>query len=488
MAMMIRDQNKLLALQLQLLAQPDGEVVSASLFEGPEPIGAPMALPAADFGLPQGCDARALESASLSLPERLTSYLRAASDSRLGPRDPLWLYIPRGAGKLALFPWEAEIWRAIGKPLLRLPNFLDDPFEAGSTLEIALAISLPADSGVAFPKDQLVALLAALGGQNPPHDDIVLHIFADAGLEDRITSIIAAQTSAAGLRIAVHAASTADDTVPPGSGPAPSRKRSSPWLRWMARRLEGKTIDLVHFICPAYYAETGGGLALQQSRLIEGDPLWTRLIGADEVCAVLDPLGANAVSFAAIGPGGWQRAAGRMAFELSWRRPGPVIAQPWDAGPEQLAAPLRLICGTPDIDIDLLKGTVFTCHPRHLMRGRSSTRGAALESVRPERSAIDQTLRNVAKGRDPGGSENEPESAISAQLEYRTFWTPDAPSASGAERVVGRYLRKSQANLSTLERTSRVQRLELEGAAKALDLVDRLLTDAKQLGTTGTGQ
>jgi hypothetical protein len=484
MAMIIRDENKLLALQLQLLALPGGETLSCALFNGPEPIGGAMTLPARAFGLPDGDDEHAFASARLRLPEALIAPLRAASARLVAPDAPLWLFIPRGAGKLALFPWESEIERALDRPLLHLPNFLDDPFEAGMTLEIALAVSLPAECDVAPAANLVAAFFTALTGPMPPHRDIVVHIFADAACED----LVARLSPPPGLgspRIEIHPASTAQVTPPASAGEVATRRFVSPWLGWMARRLKGKAIDLVHFICPSYYTDTCSCLALQQTGLERSDPLWRRLVATEEMCALLDELGVKAVSFTAAGYGCYERAASRVAFDVSWRRPGPVIAVPAEPRPERLAAALGLICADADVQVRHLGGTVFNCHPRHLIgaEARAAQDGPMRESMPSPSPDIDRTLRIVAKAPGGGGTAEPPLEALPPdEPRYRSLWTQIGPVTSTQERLVDRYLRKSRASLDPADATSRIRRLEQKGAARALDLVDKLLAKAARSG------
>jgi hypothetical protein len=60
----------------------------------------------------------------------------------------------------------------------------------------------------------------------------------------------------------------------------------------------------------------------------------------------------------------------------------------------------------------------------------------------------------------------------------RSF-APPIP-ASQSERLVGRYIRKSQAALTGVERTSQCRQWEKEGAAKALELAQQLLSESRQ--------
>jgi hypothetical protein len=260
-----------------------------------------------------------------TLPPEVTDGLRGAlEDLGLAPGLPLWLHLVKPYGFLGALDWEAALVPTLGRPLLRLPDFLERPRENRSVLDVALVCSEPVSEPRLNPPQVLRDVVAAvLAGSRRPRTTI--HIFPDDVYQDALRAAFAGEP-----RVAVHDPQGAQvhGVLPRGSGSLrgdDSGELQSPRLKWMRDSMKGRSLDAVHFVCHGFVADQRPALALAESPLSNRDRRDARYVGAGELTAFLTQVGAWSAVFSSP-PGNYSEAGLRLlADSLAQARPGPVL-------------------------------------------------------------------------------------------------------------------------------------------------------------------
>ena len=258
-----------------------------------------------------------------SLPPDVTDGLRnAIRDLRLAHGLPLWLHLVKPYGFLGALDWEAALVPQLGRPLLRLPDFLERPRENRDVLDVALVCSEPVSEPRLNPPQVLQDIVAAvLAGSRRPRTTV--HIFPDEAYHDSLRNTFAAEP-----RVAVH-----DPQVAQVHGALPrggvrgdeANELQSPWLKWMRDSMKGHSLDAVHFVCHGFVADQRPALALAESPLSNRDRRDARYVGVGELAAFLTQVGAWSAVFSSP-PGNYSEAGLRLlADTLAQTRPGPVL-------------------------------------------------------------------------------------------------------------------------------------------------------------------
>ncbi len=377
MAQVLQAQHNLVTLRCAWRPGPGGGEVIIRLMDGREPV-AEMALPAAEFGLQETLSPKAYRSADLRLPDMLEKMLHEAV-ARIAPDMPLWIHIARGAGALAILPWELLLRRYSileNTAILRVPNFLADPFTIGTHTEMVVCISSPR-AKMPFPAVEYAHRMVHDVSQMASRP-VTLHVFADLDAFQDLAGL-----SGSGLcDVVVHDPSrmSFDGTVRIDRNLSVHDHRiTNPWMLWIAETLHGRPVDAVHFICPGYFHDTRGSLALAETPVKNRDSAWSRFVAAEEIHALLDSVGAHTVGFTAPHIDVWAMGLRLLAFHLSWVRPGPIImhdggAQTFDDVARNYACLFDWVPGpVPPLS------TEFYCHPRLVNSGERED--LAVESI-----------------------------------------------------------------------------------------------------------
>ena len=124
-----------------------------------------------------------------------------------------------------------------------------------------------------------------------------------------------------------------------------SEKLRSPWLHWMEGELGEQAVDAVHFLCPGYFQNERGSLALARSPVENVDESWSHFIGAPELCTFLNDLGAEAVILGAPYGNVWALGLRLLADELAWTRPGPVMLYETQSHPQDVSQAYAFLFG-----------------------------------------------------------------------------------------------------------------------------------------------
>lgn len=330
MAQQLRIQHNLVTLRCGWHPGTGGAQVSIRLMDGRDQIDE-LVVPAVEFGLQDTLSPREYRGVSLTVPDVLDKLLNEAV-ARIGPDIPLWIHIARDAGPLAVLPWELLLRQRPmldGISILRIPNFLTDPFTLSARTNIAVCISSP-NAKMPFSATEYARRLVDAVSQLATRP-VSLHLFAD--LDSHFD--LAGLSGIGHCEVVVHDPSAhgfEDKVTIDRELTTRDHRLQNPWMLWMVETLRGVPVDAVHFICPGYFHADRGSLALAETPAKNHDSRWSRFVGSEELHALLDTLGAHTVGFSAPFVDVWAMGLRLLAFNLSWSRPGPIIVH--DGGME----------------------------------------------------------------------------------------------------------------------------------------------------------
>ncbi|MEO8125156.1 MAG: hypothetical protein ABI633_14005 [Burkholderiales bacterium] len=329
MAVKIATENGLVTLRVRV--QPRARGISAvlqlvSYVEGTARELSSWWLDSTMLGLPARLSSQWLPTRKL--PLAVTDGLRAGLEALgLAPGLPLWLHLVKPYGFLGALDWETALVPELGRPLLRLPDFLERPRENRAVLDVAVVCSEPVSEPRLNPPQVLQDVVdAVLTGSRRSRTRI--HIFPDEVYYDSLRIGFAGEP-----RVAVHDPQGAQvhGVLPRGNGAgvnAPGDKSSelqSPWLKWMRDSMKGRSLDAVHFVAHGFVADQRPALALAESPLANRDRRDARYVGVGEVAAFLTQVGAWSAVFSSP-PANYSEAGLRLlADTLAQTRPGPVL-------------------------------------------------------------------------------------------------------------------------------------------------------------------
>jgi len=282
---------------------------------------ASVAVPAKEVGIHKRLSVRAYRSPKFYLAENIIAQLNEALLG-LKKNDPVWLQIDRSSGLLAIVPWEQLLAPVFKRPLLRIPNFLVDPLFLEGPLSLVICASAPSAKQFYSVNDFTSDLIERL--QHTIVQGSNIHVFADAvayhGLRSRFQNQLRSSH-----RVKVYSPEAAATYGTGDARISKSNKLSSPWLQWMEAELYGCSIDAVHFICPGYFQDSNGSIALARSPIENEDTSWSHFVGTAQLREFLDKIGAWALALGAPYENVWALGLRLLANEMAWTRPGPVL-------------------------------------------------------------------------------------------------------------------------------------------------------------------
>jgi hypothetical protein len=130
----------------------------------------------------------------------------------------------------------------------------------------------------------------------------------------------------------------------------------------------------VHFVCPGFFRRDQGALALARAPGSNTDTQWSHFVGADELIAFLDLVGAWAVGFTPPYENVWAIGLRLLADRLAWQRPGPLFVHDVEHGaPADVVAVYRFLFGVGDQAPPLGPNLSLYTHPRRMQRYRTSS-------------------------------------------------------------------------------------------------------------------
>ena len=286
-----------------------------------------------------------LESA-FRLPSYVSQALEQAVDflgyAPLPPETAIWLEFPSPRGYLHMVPWE-RLLAPLGRPVLRLPYHTLRPQATAGSLEIALCASAPMAKSP-FDAAEVLEQLARMWVEHARHE-VTVHLFTDVSSYERLSYSTADLATA----VAVYNPHEADQYAVPErtTQVRESTTITSPWLLWIRDSLQGRALDVIHFVSHGYLSGDRGAIALASAPTRNTDRSFSRCVGATETSAFLSQVGAWALALT--GPPSNYSGAGLRALgdAIALARPGISVVHELTLDPDdtQLARTVEMIVG-----------------------------------------------------------------------------------------------------------------------------------------------
>jgi hypothetical protein len=144
-----------------------------------------------------------------------------------------------------------------------------------------------------------------------------------------------------------------------------SARLTSPWLLWMRDALQGRRLDVVHFVGHGYLAGDRGAVAVATAPTRNSDQGMARFISATEISAFLSQVGAWALMLT--GPPFNFSEAGLRALSDAVVLARPGIAMTHDAGldrfGEEFGSSLQTVVAQRDMAEHPLPSVTCWAHP-----------------------------------------------------------------------------------------------------------------------------
>jgi hypothetical protein len=303
---------------------------------------------AADMRLPDRIERRQTlyRGYEFTVPPHVIAGLKASLDRETTPDTPLWLHLVKPHGYLGMVPWERLLQPELHVPMLRLPDFVvQPPRETPAALDVLLCSSAPMAKDRFRIADYLVILIQRL--QNAVSRRTRFHVFADAADHDEIKKALEKAGFPESTAVLYDPATAAPLAVPERNSNIPDQtsRIENPWLLWMRDALQGRSVDVAHFICHGYLSGERGALSLAESPLSNTDTRMARFVGAAELRAFLTQVGAWSAVFSSPAGNYSEMGLRQLADSIAQARPGPLVHHefPLDPKAEALAGAYRLV-------------------------------------------------------------------------------------------------------------------------------------------------
>lgn len=345
--------------------------------------GSSHAWPASDFRIPARIDRRHAEQADAAfrVPFQLVQAVSSAlSGSGAGL---LWLAV-QPDGYLPGFPWERQLQPALGVPVLRLQEIARPAPARSATLDVAVCCGARRGSGASETAEEAWVLARRILEAVP--GDTAVHVFTDV----RTFALLRRRMEGSPVRgVEVHDPATVPDD-------------SDAWLGWMCARLQGVSVDVVHFVGDAVITSGSGTLALEGSPSGSTDAVGLQLRGAPQLAAFLTRIGAWGVAFSSAAEHGSSIALRLLADTLARQRPGPVLHHEWaaDADGRSVAAGYAFAFGPPGAPPPRTPAVSVICPPETVaVRPRRSRSSVSPPPAQPKKPAWVAAAVRYAEGR-----------------------------------------------------------------------------------------
>jgi hypothetical protein len=371
MSELVRSDNDLLTIRISLGRTSDSrsEVVFETVRGGNEALEVARC-PASSLGLPDsstGSSGTGEILESIQLPPHVIGALNTAlpqlGNAQVPPYNAIWLELPSPRGYLYVLPWERMLEQLV-RPVLRLPYHTLRPRASASNTEIAVCASAPSAKASYDVADAIWRVTGAWIANAPRQ--VTVHVFADLAVYDQLVPRLAVHGPAA----AVHDPRLASPYVEPRRTRRVTEATTitSPWLQWMRDELQGRAVDAVHFVSHGYLSGWKGAIALASGPTINVDTRLARFVGAPELMAFTEQIGAWALLVSGP-PGNFSPLGLRELADASARsRPGATVVHELGRDPQdiQLGQLLQLVLGDGVQSISAMPAVTCWVHPANV--------------------------------------------------------------------------------------------------------------------------
>lgn len=293
-------------------------------------------------------DCSELNSAA-TLPEALKDLVPEIGDAIRRPRNvPLWIHLARPYGYCGAVDWE-RLFGPLGRPVLRLPDFLERSREDPEALDIAFCSDATGPSA---------CIAAGLVGRmigaalSVPRTHVRVHVFAPAAVLSRLAR-------RAGPQVQFHERSALVDS---GTEPAPPGQPPC-WLAWITSVMGDTALDAVHFVGAADENLGRSALLMSDPPSSEGAPSCVKRVDRRELSDFLARTGAWAVGFTASSDEG-DLVMRHFTDSVGQIRPGPALMiSAREARGGRLASAYRFLFSPKPSDPPRLTDGMLYCQP-----------------------------------------------------------------------------------------------------------------------------
>jgi hypothetical protein len=323
-----------------------------------------------EIGLPlSAADARSrrADDSSFTLPEHILTALEAKVPAS---GVPLWLSFPTPSGYLAALPWERLLRSRLSfPPILRLSYTPVQPITPRDSRDIVLCFSFARakQTFLSEPPEKIMGYFFEGFPQNMARYT-TFHVFTDAALFPLAAAL--RDRYRGQYRIELYDPQSAGRHCSPDSPPeSPDEPLDNPWMLWMRDSLGTRSVDIVHFICHGYLGREEGSIALAESPLPDNDQGFARFMGARQICAFLDQVGAWSVAFSSP-PGNYSILGLRLLEDqVAHLRPGPVLFHDMarDADRTGLQQAYQFAYAVEEAQPPMSTAVSLACHPEWAM-------------------------------------------------------------------------------------------------------------------------
>lgn len=356
-------QEPMCVLHIALAFRPEGTVVVARLVQDGEAFDEAerWEIALAQFRQEQG----------YVVPAALAQLVR----ERLQGGDAvLWLRLTRPYGFLGLVPWEAGLGAALGRPMLRVPDFPARAAERTDVFENVVIVDPPGDRQLAGEVGaRLKALLGAiLAGSS--RGDTHIHVFCSA----RWFAALRDEVRDGRVRFWTPVAHGEH-------GLPASRTDLALWTTWILDALAGRGIDAVHLIGRAAMGDAEGCFLLSSTPFEAPGLIPDIEVDLESIGMLLSRAGAWSVSFMPAAAQ-YRDCMAYVADGLAHRWHGAVLFH-GGSGSEDLNVAATLLFTVGATPAPRFADGFLYCHPAFLSR-KQSPLASALAPILAEQAAL----------------------------------------------------------------------------------------------------
>lgn len=358
---------------------------------------------AEEIGLPERLErSQALyQGYAFKFPTHILEDLKVTLQESDYKDRPLWLHLSKPLGYLGLVPWEQLLQPELKIPILRLPDFLaEPPRESFSTLNVIMCSSLPAAKESFMAVEHLGRMVERI--LQVESRRTMIHLFTDKQIVSDVRNCIQ-QKALPAEQVHIYDPNGAD-AYP--SADASTRileqpgRISNPWLLWMRDSLQGRSVDVVHFLAHGFLSRNQGALALAESPLENEDRRTARFVGPSELLTFLTQVGAWSVAFSSPKQNYSEMGLRLLADTIAQIRPGPVLHHTLSLDQEfaAMADAYAFLFGGGDGGPPASPALFTYCHPSLVeepAQTRTATRGARRGSKRDAISSMYESEEGV---------------------------------------------------------------------------------------------
>jgi hypothetical protein len=320
-------------------------------------------------------------TSELGLPERITAYSMPPDEAFQVPSHvlarvqgavsglgidhgpelkALWLELPSPRGYLYLAPWERMLDQ-LDYPVLRLPYHTVRPKASSRKLEIAICAGEPEREPPGHAK--VLEQLAGRWQREAGHQTTV-HVFTDSESFQALATVPANLGTSVVLHDPAQARSFTERERP--SRAAAPHAVGNPWLLWIRDALQGRALDVLHFVNRGFLSGDRGAIALAGTPMRSEHDTPSRFLGAAEVCSFMSQVGAWTLMLT--GPPANRSGAGlrELADAVAQTHPGVTLVHELSVDPaaNQFGEMVSMVfAGGPPV-AHPLNGTSTWVHPR----------------------------------------------------------------------------------------------------------------------------